>query len=99
MSVETILQALAESSGRAALQRGAILGGTIQQIAALPQQIHDDREHAALVQQQQDRLKAQDARAAAQDQRQAAADARDQAKAQQAEQERQDRGAIMATGL
>lgn len=45
MSVETILQALAESSGRAALNRGAILGGTIQQIAALPQQIHDDREH------------------------------------------------------
>lgn len=45
MSVETILQALAESSGRAALNRGAILGGTVQQLAALPQQIYDDREH------------------------------------------------------
>lgn len=53
MSVADILQQMAENAGRAQLRRGALIGNTIAQAAAVPGQILDDREkHALLLRQQ-----------------------------------------------
>lgn len=106
MSVASILEAMAANAGRAQLARGALIGNTISQAAAIPGQILDDREKDQIRQAAQDRLNAQDARGAAADERGKAKDARDaaqqvkdQADAAKKEQERQERGTIMAAGL
>src|SRR5216684_556670 len=44
MSVETILQQMAENAGRQQLARGALIGNTIQNVADLPGQILNARE-------------------------------------------------------
>lgn len=44
-SVAEILQSLADSAGRAQLQRGAILGNTIANVAQVPAQYYADKEH------------------------------------------------------
>lgn len=99
MSVADILSQLAENAGRREIRRGAYLGSAIESAAALPGQILDDRAQQRLLDEQRARQRAMDARGVAQDARQAAADTRDQAKAQEAEQERQDRRAIIGAGL
>lgn len=43
--VAEILSRMAENAGAASLRRGAIIGGTVEQLANLPQQIYSDRQH------------------------------------------------------
>ena len=82
MSVSSILEAMAANAGRGQIARGALIGNTISNVAAIPGQIMDDREKQAVIDAARQRLANQDARGAAQDARQAAGDARDQAAAQ-----------------
>lgn len=49
MSVETILQALAENAGRAQLARGALIGNTVANVSQLPAQIIEDRARQAIL--------------------------------------------------
>lgn len=76
MSVESILQAMAENSGRAKLQRGALLGNAVANVSTLPGQIINDRDQQRIVEAQQQRQRAADARLGRQDARQATEDQR-----------------------
>ncbi len=80
--VAEILAQMAQNAGQAARYRGAIIGGTIEQAAALPQQIYDDKQHQqdvnlrrAAVQQQMQLEAAHGARENAAAQRQIGLDA------------------------
>lgn len=99
MSVADILEQLAANAGRAPLARGALIANTIASAAAVPGQVLADRERVRQQQlqeaRQNEQLGFQRADQAMQQQTYAAA----ATKEQKAEQERQDRGAIMAAGL
>lgn len=106
MSVTDILERLAENAGRKQLARGQLIGGAIADASLVPGQILNDRERTRQVQLQEARQAEQlgfqrhtDQRAGADQARQDAAATAAATKAQQAEQERQDRGAIIAAGL
>jgi hypothetical protein len=72
MSVASILEAMAANAGARQLARGALIGNTISNVAAVPGQILEDRRRQDLVDQE-------NARRAGQDARQARGDARDEA--------------------
>lgn len=55
MSVAEILQEMARNAGRAQLQRGALIGGTIADVSQVPAQIMADRQKAALLAREQAR--------------------------------------------
>jgi len=72
MSVASILEAMAANAGTRQLARGALIGNTISNVAAVPGQIMADRERQQIVDQENARRNATDAR-------QARGDARDEA--------------------
>jgi len=99
MSVASILQQMAENSGRAKLQRGQLLGDTIAGLSQMPGQILADRDRSAAMAYQQQRLQAQDQRVANQDARQARGDAMEEQAAQAATQRTAALQKAIATGF
>jgi len=106
MSVESILSEMAANAGLGARRKGAIYGDLVAGAAQVPAQILADRERLRVQRLQEARQAEQlgfqrhaDARATSDQTLQEQAGQRELTKTQQAEQERQDRAAIMTAGL
>lgn len=62
MTVADILAEMAEQAGRSRVQRGALIGNTIENLASLPGQIANEHERRAIFEEQRARQRTKDAR-------------------------------------